>query len=47
MLWLSESVYFTADPTSTVINPLAGQCQVMRSRFLVNRFGSLRTRHQL
>ncbi|NEO45273.1 MAG: hypothetical protein F6K55_14510 [Moorea sp. SIO4A3] len=30
-----------------MINRVGGQCQVMRSRFLVNRFGSLPTLHLL
>ncbi|NEO45272.1 MAG: hypothetical protein F6K55_14505 [Moorea sp. SIO4A3] len=51
-LWLSESVWFTAHPTSTpittsiVINRIGGQCRAMGFG-LVNRSGSLPTLHQL
>ncbi|NEO43687.1 hypothetical protein [Moorena sp. SIO3I6] len=44
-LWLSESVWFTAHPTSTVINPLVGSGE--KCYDLVNQFGSLPTLHQL
>ncbi|NEO43689.1 MAG: hypothetical protein F6K55_05950 [Moorea sp. SIO4A3] len=45
-LWLGESVWFTAHPTSTVINRIGGQCLAMGFG-LVNRFGSLPTLHLL